>query len=200
MTYSVPDPASESPDPIAGGPATPTPSAVVGPDGSGIEQAPMTIRRCRPGTPSRQVIFRLRMPPPDADDALPRHAAPEGFDAPAADVPPPPQAQVADVAEAPAAPMATRTPWPIAPSRRSVGDDLGNTADEPLRVAHEDSEDYEKFVTDPEAAEEATRARIDAQAEAEKAAAGITPATEELLTLDSAAVVGAPWRGDDTRP
>ncbi len=182
MTYSVPDPASESPDPIAGGPATPTPSAVVGPDGSGIEQVAVDD----PPLPSRHAEPAGDLPPAYAaagsDDALPRHAAPDGFDAPAADVPPaPPQAQVADVAEAPAAPMADPT---AGADRADVGsaagrDDLGHTADEPLRVAHEDSEDYEKFVTDPEAAEEATRARINAQAEAEKAAAGITPATED---------------------
>ena len=55
----------------------------------------------------------------------------------------------------------------------------GLATDEPLRVAHEDSEEYDQFVTDPEAAAEATRARMDAQAEAEKAAAGITPAAED---------------------
>jgi hypothetical protein len=47
--------------------------------------------------------------------------------------------------------------------------------DEPLRVPREDSEEYEKFVSDPAAAEAATRERINAQAEAEKAAAGVTP-------------------------
>jgi hypothetical protein len=91
MTYSVPDPASEAPDP-----------------------------------------------------PLPRHAAPEGVDAPSAG-----------------------------------GSDLGAAADEPLRVAHDDTADDEKFVADPEAAAEATRARMDAQAEAEKAAAGISTAAKD---------------------
>ena len=159
MTYSVPDPASETSDPLAPDPAGPSPSTVVGPDGSGVEQA---------ATDDPPLPTRLGAPEDDfgpensgdgADAALPRHAAPEGSDAPAADAPPaPPQAQVAEVDDAPAAPMVA--------------------ADEPLRVGHDDADEYEKLVTDPEAAAEATKARMDAQAEAEKAAAGITPAEE----------------------
>ena len=121
-----------------------------------------------PGTASRQEDFGPENSGDGADAALPRHAAPEGSDAPAADAPPaPPQAQVAEVDDAPAAPMA---------------------ADEPLRVGHDDADEYEKLVTDPEAAAEATKARMDAQAEAEKAAAGITR-RGRILTFAPAGLV-----------
>jgi len=52
------------------------------------------------------------------------------------------------------------------------------TEDAPMRVAREDSEEYEQFIADPEAAEVATRERMNAQAEEEKAAAGVTPAED----------------------
>ena len=153
MTYNVPDPANESPDRVAPDPTAPTLSSVVGPDGSGVEQAA------------------------GDDPPLPRHAAPEGHDGTGAAEPP--QAQVAGAAAAASAPVADTDAVGDGSGVGSASEDRGLAADEPLRVAHEDSEEYEQFVTDPEAAEEATRARMDAQAEAEKAAAGITPAPED---------------------
>jgi hypothetical protein len=123
MTYSVPDPASEStdpiaPDPVGSRPSGATPSGAVGPDGSGVHSVT------------------------NDDPPLPRQAEPAGFDAMAAG-----------------------------------SDDASTANDQSLRVAHEDSEEYDQFVADPEAAEEATRARMNAQAEAEKAAAGVNPDT-----------------------
>jgi len=181
MTYSVPDPASETSDPLPPDPAGPTPSAVVGPDGSGVEQAATDD----PPLPSGLGAAEDGFDPVDtgngADAPLPRHAAPEGFDAPPADAPPaPPQAQVAEVNDVPAAPVvvAGDEPGPDDEGSTAGNDDLEAAAAAPLRVGHDDADEYEKLVTDPEAAAEATKARMDAQAEAEKAAAGITPAEE----------------------
>jgi hypothetical protein len=151
MTYSVPDPASESPDPLAPDPAAPTASAVVGPDGSGVEQA----AKEDPPLPSR-----LGVPAAGATLA-------------------PPQAQVGEVAAIPAAPITDDGTGADRDRDVPTAEAGVAGADAPLRVGHEDSEEYEQFVTDPEAAEEATRIRMDAQAEAEKAAAGITPAADE---------------------
>ena len=71
MTYNVPDPANESPDRVAPDPTAPTLSSVVGPDGSGVEQAaaddpPLPNRR---GAPADD--FGPLDSGPGADDALP---------------------------------------------------------------------------------------------------------------------------------
>ena len=159
MTYSVPDPASESPDrspPARTPPRARLSSARMAP---GLNSAHTPPLPTRPGAPTDD-LARVGTAA-GADEPLPRHAAPE---TPTLRRPtPPPEAQVDD------------GPRPGRPDGGCVRRRRG----EPMRVAHEDSEDYEKFVTDPEAAEEATRARMDAQAEAEKAAAGITPAAED---------------------